>query len=85
MIQMQELVEAAVTPSINRTLELQTNVGDMAELQLKSERQIADLTKRLDEELLSRAGSTQELLHSCFKKDMDKLDRKIELIVKQFE
>lgn len=38
MIQMQELVEAAVTPSINRTLELQTNVGDMAEMQLQAER-----------------------------------------------
>lgn len=37
IIQMREIVEAAVQPAVDRTITLQSNLGDMAEMQMNME------------------------------------------------
>ena len=45
VIQIRELVEEAVSPTVERTIQLTKNIGDMAQLQMKVEKDVENLRK----------------------------------------
>lgn len=91
IIQMREIVEAAVGPTQERTVSLQSNLGDLVEMHMNLSKEVKEFKQRSIKErfnpdsIFKEVDARMAVEASKCKEQVRKLDKKIEELQERME